>query len=69
MGSLGTWIQEGEDRTNQEMYTENPGHETDHQELEPVYGEKSLDPHHYSAGPIVVYYESMKRELKTRPIY
>ncbi len=30
------------DRTNNVMHTENDGHETDHQELDPGRGEKRL---------------------------
>jgi hypothetical protein len=38
------------DRTNHVIHTENPGHETDHQEFEPGHGENPLPPHHYRSG-------------------
>ena len=44
VGTLGIWLQKGEGQTNHEMHTEDPGHETDHQELEPERGEKPLAP-------------------------
>ena len=67
------------DRTNHVMHTENPGHETDHQELgsgdsgmERIATQVYIFFHFVFVGPLRlggVYYESIKRELKRRLIH
>ncbi len=67
-GSVDSWetlelvCRKVEDRAIRAMCTENPGHAADHQVLGPGDGGNC------STG-LVVYYESLKRELKTKTIY
>ena len=52
-----------QDRANHAMHTANAGHEADHQELGPGDGENCNSGLH-----LVVYYEPLKRALKTKSI-